>query len=368
MEELDNDYVTLDSGEPSRKRVLRSSLCGETPRAWEKCHMFPDQCIMCHGNKYKTDHLSGKRKIQRLVTCEQVHVQGGQLLQAARMKEDAALLLEIDGRDLVALELKYHQECYKNYTKFLSKPSKPLTPSQTGYAEVYTNFCNSVIRPRLLQKLEITTLAQLNRSFVQTIKNVHGIDAPYRTWNLKKRLQKSFPQLVFISPSNRQMSDIVFSEKLSADDLVQEVLDDTTSAESSTDDDAETITDKRQGRPQSSGNATDLHTLYNAALIIKTSCTKNVSSDKPWLPTAVHLSLSKAKGIVHHHLYNFLAWVVGASSEPEESKFVSVSDEQHQKLLSIAQDILYMASKGTVRSKNESTEQIKSYLFKEKKI
>ena len=82
------------------------------------------------------------------------------------------------------------------------------------------------------------TLSRLNHISIHAIKEVENVDAPYRTWNLKTRLQRTFPRLVFVTPANRSMSDIVFSEGVCAEDLARELVDDTdtTSAESSTDD------------------------------------------------------------------------------------------------------------------------------------
>ena len=42
---------------------------------------------------------------------------GGGLLNAAEMKQDQRLLLDIRGKDLVAIEVKYHKSFYLRYTK-----------------------------------------------------------------------------------------------------------------------------------------------------------------------------------------------------------------------------------------------------------
>jgi len=50
---------------------------------------------------------------------------GGLLLNAAEGLNDETLLLEIRGHDLVAIEVRYHQSCYKDYTnRFLNKHRK----------------------------------------------------------------------------------------------------------------------------------------------------------------------------------------------------------------------------------------------------
>ena len=67
MNELDDDQVSLqDVAEPPQKRRLRSGVKGEQ-REWRKRHMFPEECIFCHGQKYKRNKITGDHKY----TCMQ---------------------------------------------------------------------------------------------------------------------------------------------------------------------------------------------------------------------------------------------------------------------------------------------------------
>jgi len=45
----------------------------------------------------------------------------GLLREAAEMKSDESILRHIRDKDCVAIEVKYHRTCYRNYTRFLSK-------------------------------------------------------------------------------------------------------------------------------------------------------------------------------------------------------------------------------------------------------
>ena len=65
-----------------------------------------------------------------------------------------------------------------------------------------------------------------------------------------------------------------------------------------------------------------------------------------WPPTGCDLTLETAASMVPTELFNFLAWSIGVSEEPELSEYVDVLDSVKRKLLSIAQDILYLASNG----------------------
>ena len=56
----------------------------------------------------------------------------------------------------------------------------------------------------------------MKREFVKTVKRVENTDgSSYRTFRLKQRLGKRFPQLVFHRPKVRNKSEIVYAECLS---------------------------------------------------------------------------------------------------------------------------------------------------------
>ena len=66
----------------------------------------------------------------------------------------------------------------------------------------------------------------------------------------------------------------------------------------------------------------------------------------PWLPTAENLNVSDAKSVVPVELYNLIAWIIGATEEPTLDCYVDIADDVNLKVLSVCQDIVYLASKG----------------------
>ncbi|PIK45757.1 hypothetical protein BSL78_17397 [Apostichopus japonicus] len=64
----------------------------------------------------------------------------------------------------------------------------------------------------------------------------------------------------------------------------------------------------------------------------------------PWPPGGEDLNLDKARGIIPISIYKFLAWVIGSSNDPQEERLVTVSESDDQRIVSIAQDIIYHAS------------------------
>ena len=50
--------------------------------------------------------------------------------------------------------------------------------------------------------------------------------------------------------------------------------------------------------------------------------------------------------IVTSPLFNFIAWVLGYSNEPEECEYVDLDEELTVKVFSICQDLIYNSSRG----------------------
>lgn len=97
-----------------------------------------------------------------------------------------------------------------------------------------------------------------------------------------------------------------------------------------------------------------LHSMYISAMELKKTI-QQVRPSMPWPPTAATLNLQEAERTVPPLLLNFLAWAIGASEEPDTEKMVELSAPIQRRLLSISQDIIYLASGGrTLMPKNLS--------------
>lgn len=55
--------------------------------------------------------------------------------------------------------------------------------------------------------------------------------------------------------------------------------------------------------------------------------------------------MDAVRKIVPSKQFNVLAWVVGASDDPEEAKFAEVSNEESRRILNVAQDIIFLATR-----------------------
>ena len=161
---------------------------------------------------------------------------------------------------------------------------------------------------------------------------------------LKKRLSDDFPQLIFHTPTKRNTSELVFAETLSTETLLDMVpfpsgAETTQSSEMSQ-------TDSETEKPTTKTKPEDTRTLYTAALLLKSLLSDTPGMSCPWPPTAEDFNVTEAQAVVPLELYNLISWIIGATEEPTLEHFVKIADDLHLKVLSVCQDIVYLASKG----------------------
>ena len=119
--------------------------------------------------------------------------------------------MKIRDKDCVAIEVRYHKQCYTNYTRFLNRP-RTATNAEL-YENAFSIFCKEVIEREIIEKKEIKYITELEKMFVSTVMEHDGLDASkYRIYLLKQRLKKAYPQLVFFTPRKRNRCEIVFAD------------------------------------------------------------------------------------------------------------------------------------------------------------
>ena len=69
---------------------------------------------------------------------------------AAKLEQDQSLLIQIEDRDCVAIEVRYHASCHKQYTNFLSR-SEPAGEKEQLYAKAFDYFCTYAIDGKILE-------------------------------------------------------------------------------------------------------------------------------------------------------------------------------------------------------------------------
>ena len=74
--------------------------------------------------------------------------------------------MQIRNKDCVAIEVKYHNSCYRDFTHFLTKPSKTEQTGQTSYGKAFEIFAK-LVHTRIIENKEIIRLKKLKDMFVK---------------------------------------------------------------------------------------------------------------------------------------------------------------------------------------------------------
>ena len=197
-------------------------------------------------------------------------------------------------------------------------------------------------------------MTRLKSEFVKIVRRVENQDAAnYRTFRLKQRLKQRFPQLVFHTPKIRNKSEIVYVEDLSqgktAEKLVSQDESDWTEDDEEEKDEDENLGQAKSG--PSKTRKTALNELYAAALELRQAIRIHSTPwYENWPPTSSEITGDSVRKVVPPVLFNFMSWLLGYSDDPEESKYVDMSEDFVSKVFSICQDLVYASSKGKIQT------------------
>ena len=159
------------------------------------------------------------------------------LIKAAQIWNNSRMLLHIDGRDTIAMEIKYHRSCYKNYVhpKQLANLEEQNYQQEDARTEVYDRafgklkefFEKEVIAAA--KAIPMSTLIEKYTCFLTE----EGVDVvTYRSTTLKNRFTRFFgEQLSFHRPLNQNRSELVYGSHVKTGEVVETVFKSTTSVD-----------------------------------------------------------------------------------------------------------------------------------------
>ena len=91
-------------------------------------------------------------------------------LDAAEALQDESILVNIRGQDLVAIKVRYHISCYKDYTGCLVHQkgnNSSGNQSYTSYKKSFEVFCCTVVDTCIIDKLQIMRMVSLQELFIK---------------------------------------------------------------------------------------------------------------------------------------------------------------------------------------------------------
>lgn len=315
-EDTDNDNESCSTSQteihiPS-KRFLRSYSSewkGIETQTGKSTAVLPSVCVICKKDKYVIERHSRKRRKEKLSLCETGH---SNLVEAAKKWGHEGLLLQIQDKDLVAIEMRYHPSCHKKYTKILDKKSDDFDSREMLFENSFKEFSKNVIEERIINGNEVLRMNSLTALFVQTVQKIDDTDATgYRNHNLKQRIKKAYPQIRFIKPSRRNESEIVFCDNDEYHHL-RNIVPCESDIESATDDSEGDLIDSTMSSVVD--DQEDMRYLYHSSQSLKKVISETVMSNV-WPPMPNDLNLSTSQEAIPVTLYNFLAWMTGLSAE-----------------------------------------------------
>lgn len=208
-------------------------------------------------------------------------------------------------------------------------------------------FCKEIIEENILKKHKVYHLTKLCDKFLSYIPNKQESVSAYRTSKLKVKLQRDYPQLVFFSPSQRNKSELVYAEYSETGEVLENMEPECVNfAESASylEADSEEITG---GMSQEDMQKNEEFTkLYEIALLLRSCIHEATTFPRAWPPTSADISNEAVKEIIPSVLFNFLAWVMNKSDEPTLDSFVRLQKSDERKVLSVAQDMIYITYNG----------------------
>ena len=135
---------------PPRK-ILRSSV---SPT---KSHnVLPKECIICRKKWWRTDWATVKRCPLPLVVCERINADN--FLRAAEKRKHTRILTQIRGKDMVAIEVRYHKLCYRKFVRCTEQNQHEDTPDTCLYSATFNELC-AVVEKRLCKARNCSDLA-----------------------------------------------------------------------------------------------------------------------------------------------------------------------------------------------------------------
>ncbi len=328
----------VDNDQPqSRSRHLRSDL--PTTDYGKR--------ILCQSEKKSLRN----RRLPKLLTLSATQQACDKVIAAASILGDERLDVAIQGGDLVAKDVQYHKTCYQNATrhttlnriKQVNKAVKMEFSEKAAHEAALESTC-AVIDRIVLQRGLVLTLNQICDTYVEHLDREGVHLASYRPDVLKPKLQKRFVnKLLFSQEKSCRGSTLVFAD-VPKGELVEALVHT-----------AENVESPVLPPVSACSSSTPLQDVYHASLIVRKELLE-VENAMSWPPAEDDFTDGfEDAGIIPAVLFNLLVWIItgdrGSGDIPHEGRRIKVDDAAiKRQVLSIAQDILYCARRGHVKT------------------
>lgn len=332
----EESFGQCDGIEPPPKRVCRSQL--------QKFDI--GKCAICQKDKVQSSNSKGARTREPL-TLNISEFGSATLIKAAQIRNDSRMLLHTDGRDTIAMEIKYHRSCYKNYVhpKQLAKLEEQNCQEEDGRTEGYNKAFGKIkefVEKEVLTAAKAIPMSVIIDKYTSFLTEEDIGVMTYRSSKLKNRLLRCFGErLSFHRPLNRNQSEIVYGSHVKTGEVVETVFMSATSV------DGEQMADNDSEGDSSNAQEDESRQVYHTAKMIQ-RLVANMKPTMPWPPSSEDLECESA--IVPDLFYNMMAWILSSQSEYSVTRVSNLSPEVHRLVLSLSQDLIHSVSRGRIKT------------------
>jgi len=308
------------------------------------------RCVICQEAKRLVTNRRKHEALHPLTLISAMET----ITKAAEIRKDERVLMELRGgargaADPIAGDILIHRSCRSSYTHKRTLLSLQKSSTEDQERDQYDRAFDVIadeVNARVINGMEVLQMSDLLQQYIQVLGDFGTQQPDYRSEKLKKRLRKEFSNTIsFWHPRFRRGCEVVF-----CDVPPGLILDAGMAASSKLDDDK--IEDNMQlsdDMERQDGNE-----LYHAALLVKTAIMQ--VEDMTWPPSPEHISSAAAEAAVPPCLFNLLAWIATGDASLTYEAAVSldvpanVPKALKTRILSIAQDIIYITRKGRIRT------------------
>ena len=336
LEDIDSDDSLT---EPPAKRVSRSQVDA----------FDINKCAICQRDKTILTKNKGARSREPL-SLNMTATGSALLLKAAEIRDDRRLLLQIQGQDTIAIDIKYHKSCYVQYVRpgALAKLEEQNCDDEDIAGKSYNRAFGSIreyVNDTVLKEGKAIKMSELLERYIRNLSQ-EGVNAPhYRSSKLKNRLVKSFGNsLSYHQPLDRSQSEIVYSSHVTTGEVVETIVN--TSVEQWEDENGiEEVTAEEKDEEK-------YLQVYRTAKMIRSLVT-DMKPVMAWPPTEDDLDCSDT--LVPDLLYNMFAWICSSDVGYCNKRVCGVSAEVRRIVLSLTQDLIHCVSRGRIKTPKHVT-------------
>lgn len=315
------------SPSPAKAPLRRSSV--STPLKPNE-----DRCVIC---RKKTKYVGRFRShSDKLLPVTEKSVEK-KIKDAAKKRNDKQVLLDVEGKDLIAFRAKYHaRACYTSYTsdtnlKGLTKKKLKLDPFTVAFEVIKTT-----IKSKVLKQKKVISLKGLKDEYVRELEKASINAKTQKLHKLKERIIKHYGKKVaFVQPSSTK-PEYIYSAELQVATVLEIILKDKDSSDTQTE-------EENEAEEQAYDIEDENLAIFHCGIIIN-RLLKGMKTTLPWPPSPDNFTRDNIE--VPDLLYNLLAYMMTGSAPAAEGERVHVDMDVDRMILSVAQDLINITKKG----------------------